>query len=184
MNYRFLSVSRFVKEMGRRVIPSPAAGSSLALSLAMGCSLLELLVSEMREKNITHPNCKPTEDETRLRQWRRRGEEWIDADIRAVETMMRQGKTVPASTWLQPMYELAKTAGEAAELAIAYLPVRSEKQSDTLVAFLHFRTAYWGACQIVVANTTAFRLSCPLPADWRDRLQAWDQEVSPYLTRM
>ncbi|MDR6226239.1 hypothetical protein [Desmospora profundinema] len=178
MNYLLLPVSRFVEDMGRRVIPSPAAGSSLALSLAMGCSLLELLVAEMVDKKTVPADCRPAEDLVQLQKWRRCGERLIDADIRAVETMVRNPEALSDPEWLKPMLELVRVAEQAAELALTYLPVHSAKQSDTLVAFLHFRTAYWGGCQIIIANTDTFNLPCPVSSDWSERVDKWDRALN------
>ncbi|MDA8352098.1 MAG: hypothetical protein M0Z65_02735 [Firmicutes bacterium] len=179
--YASLSLTRFAEGMAERKIPSPAAGSSLAATLMMACSLLELTVSEQVEKNSPSSGRNPHRDLNRLRHCRQEAESLVDADIEAVEAMIRGSESAEASRLLGPIRRLHELAGELLELAPDYLAVSGNKTSDTLVAFLQLRTVYLGTYHIACFNAATFGWEPLFTPEWEKQLQQTDHQIQKSL---
>jgi hypothetical protein len=177
MTWEKRPVAAFVEEMAQREIPSPAAGSSLALTLAMACSLAEMVLSELSEKEQAVPGRETDRDWAQVRAWRQQALTLIDADIFAVERMIRLREKDPDSL-LQPMFQLFECAGQLGELLLAYLDVENGKISDTVAAVLHVRTVWLGSAHILRFNARTF--GWPLGdqlGGWEKRLRRWDRKL-------
>ncbi|MFC4076099.1 hypothetical protein [Salinithrix halophila] len=178
MKYADLEVTRFADEMAQRRIPSPAAGSSLAVSLIMACSLLEMTVAEAEEKGKAPAGRQPGEDREQIQSWREEGKRLIDADIQAVEKMLREKGNGNPQELLAPVLRLHRLAVEAVETARDYLVFSGPKVSDTFTAFLHLRTVAAGAYHIACFNETFYDWKHPLPRDFGELLEGWDREAA------
>ncbi|GGA43945.1 hypothetical protein GCM10007416_16320 [Kroppenstedtia guangzhouensis] len=172
--YVNLPMSVFADEMAKRKIPSPAAGSSLAASLMMAISLLELTVSEQAEKKGETYRRDPSQDLKRLQRWREEGKVLVDKDIQAVEEMVRRGSSVGAERLLAPVRRLHELAREILKWIPDYLTVSGAKVSDTLIAALHLRTVLIGSWHIAGFNAKSFGWDPPLPFDWETELERTD----------
>lgn len=168
-------VDHFIDKMAQRKLPSPAAGSSLALSFAMACALIELTLADLAEKEMISAPLNPKEDLKRVRKWREEGKKLIDDDINAVELMIRKEEQVSSSTLLMPVWRLHQLAEKLEELLIQYLGVNNEKISDTLVAMLHVRTVFLGTIHILGFNCFQMGVERPFSKEWSFPLVKWDQ---------
>ncbi|MFD1425759.1 hypothetical protein JOD24_001620 [Kroppenstedtia sanguinis] len=172
--YVNLPLSVFADEMAERKLPSPAAGSSLAASLMMAISLLEMTVSEQVETTGRMEGRDLSHDLKRLRHWREEGKALVDGDIQAVEEMVRRGSTVEGEWLLAPVCRLHELSGEILKWVPDYLKVSGTKVSDTLVAALHLRTVWLGTWHIVGFNAKSFGWDFPLLSDWESELEGTD----------
>ncbi|PTX59084.1 hypothetical protein C8P63_11329 [Melghirimyces profundicolus] len=175
--FAFHSLSGFCERMAERKIPSPAAGSSLAASVMMACSLLELTVSSLAEKGESVGERNPASDWRRIREWRKEAEFLVDEDIRIVGEMIREKEQVKPKEWLKPIRRLHDMAVEILDLIPVYLPVSGNKASDTVVSCLHLRTAMAGSYHIACSNARAFGWECPFPANGEAALERADRLV-------
>ncbi len=170
-------VDHFVDEMAQRKIPSPAAGSSMALSFAMACALIELTLSDLAEEEMIPAPLNPKEDLKRVQEWREEGKKLIDDDINVVEKMVRKEEHVSSSTLLAPVWRMHQLAEQLGELLIQYLEVNNDKVSDTLVALLHVRTVFLGTAHILGFNCREMGVERPLSKEWSSPLAKWDQSI-------
>ncbi|OYD07230.1 cyclodeaminase/cyclohydrolase family protein [Paludifilum halophilum] len=181
MNFTSLSVEEFIDRMGLRKIPSPAAGSSLAVSFSMACSLLEMTLSELADERRRDLDRDPLQDLHRVRQWRQEGISLIDKDIRAVEAMIHGKGEGGDEEWLVPVQRLYQLGEEMMDLIQSYLRIPGPKISDTWVAFLQLRTVFAGSYHIVCFNESFFGWPPRLGRDWEEKLRRWDCQVAEAL---
>ncbi|SMO83336.1 hypothetical protein [Melghirimyces algeriensis] len=176
-HFATLPLSEFADHMAERKLPSPAAGSSLAVSLMMACSLLELTISSLAEKGEVAGKRSPSSDLAQLSAWRKEGEELVEADIRVVETMLREPETAKADVLLRPVRRLHEIAKEILAIIPDYLAVSGSKASDTLTACLHLRTVLVSSVHIARFNAQAFGWPDPLSNGWEEVLTQTDQLI-------
>lgn len=177
MSYVRKQVDQFVDAMAQRKIPSPAAGSSMGLSFAMACALIEMMLSELVEKGCSLPQSNPTFDLDCVRRWREEGKKLIDDDIRAVEKMLRDKEDVESAALLAPLRRLHHLAEELGQLIIPYLAVASDKVSDIVVALLYVRTVLLGTGHILAFNCQMMNTELSLSDDWNASIADWDHKI-------
>jgi hypothetical protein len=146
-----MPINRLLAEMAMKTFPGPKAGSALALTLAMACALLELVISDRGEKSAV-PQGRDWHGDVRLvREWRRDALVLGEADMREVVRLFRnQSGTSEANLPgpPAPVARLQALAETVIEMGIQYLDHAGDKKSDIVTVLLQARTVWLGTHHI------------------------------------
>lgn len=163
-----------------KTFPSPKAGSALALTLAMACALLELVIADRGEESAVPPGRDWQSDVLSVRRWRRDTLVLGEADMREVVRLFQnQSETaeVNRSSSPTPVARLQALAETVIEMGIQYLDHAGDKKSDIVTVLLQARAVWLGAYHICWNNRNK-TMEAPLPKNVRlPKVRLWDETL-------
>ncbi|MDN4595459.1 hypothetical protein [Polycladomyces subterraneus] len=175
-----MPINRLLAEMAMKTFPSPKAGSSLALTLAMACALLELVIADRGEESAVPPGRDWHGDVLLVRGWRRDalvlGEADMSEVIRLFQDHPETAEAHPSSL-PTPVARLQALAEAVIEMGMPYLDHAGDKKSDIVTVLLQARAVWLGAHHIRWNNRNK-TMEAPLTKSVRlTKVRIWDERL-------
>lgn len=158
-----MPINRLLTEMAMKTFPSPKAGSSLALTLAMACALLELVIADRGEERAVPPGRDWHSDVLHVREWRRDALLLGEADMSEVIRLFRDHPGTAEANPLSsptPVARLQALAETVMETGIPYLDHAGDKKATLSPSF--YRRERYGWARIISDVTTGIKRWKPL----------------------
>ncbi|BCU80880.1 hypothetical protein JIR001_06630 [Polycladomyces abyssicola] len=175
-----MPINRLLTEMAMKTFPSPKAGSSLALTLAMACALLELVIADRGEERAVPPGRDWHSDVLHVREWRRDALLLGEADMSEVIRLFRDHPGTAEANPLSsptPVARLQALAETVMETGIPYLDHAGDKKSDVVTVLLQARAVWLGAHHIRCYNRNK-TMEAPLTKSVRlTKVRLWDERL-------